>query len=557
MALTLFYAGSDYTSYLATRSLSIQDRLDSRNTASLTLVDPATGTPSAPAIGAAVQIGDKVDSTTNLAEDVDSGAETDVDVGDSSVFAVGDYVLVDTEVWKITAISSPTLTVQRGAMGSTKATHSNGADVFDFTPYFAGSVDTITTTPAARDTVISYRLTLVDWNQILDRFLLLNNFTTTDQTSGDIVKSIVNDTGMFPQARTTDTLNGLEGVTAALTTDSPAGSVEPGVKVVSYLFNYATVSDAFQQLADLTGYYFNVNYNKEVEFRQDLGTAATTITEANKGDYLLAGTITKASTRDQFRNQQFLRGGAALSPSTTVDYNTNITKAYKDQIVLHGPVGADLSASDVQVKPSGGSYANISGGVGIKNVDISKGAYYQIGSNLLEIDASISDDDIIRVIYQYQIPMMTQSSNEESIAARATAEGNSGLYATIETTPDININSGFDRGRASVERFGTIPQTITYQSDTLTWTSGSTQTITLTSLDVTALACTITSREIKDVDGVHLRATYTLEDSLHRRDWVDWFTKIKRQNDLKTYNQNEILTYARPYTETTTEAKPW
>lgn len=60
-------------------------------------------------------------------------SETGVDVltGDAVKFAVGDAIRIDDEIFKVTGVNTSTevLTVERGALGSTAATHSSGAEI--------------------------------------------------------------------------------------------------------------------------------------------------------------------------------------------------------------------------------------------------------------------------------------------------------------------------------------------------------------------------------------------------------------------------------------------
>lgn len=67
-----------------------------------------------------------------LNEALDS-SETDVTVvaGDAVKFAVGDAIRIDDEIFKVTALDTSTevLTVTRGALGSTAASHSSGAEI--------------------------------------------------------------------------------------------------------------------------------------------------------------------------------------------------------------------------------------------------------------------------------------------------------------------------------------------------------------------------------------------------------------------------------------------
>ena len=67
-----------------------------------------------------------------LNEALDS-SETDVTVvaGDAVKFAVGDAIRIDDEIFKVTALDTSTevLTVTRGALGSTAASHTSGAEI--------------------------------------------------------------------------------------------------------------------------------------------------------------------------------------------------------------------------------------------------------------------------------------------------------------------------------------------------------------------------------------------------------------------------------------------
>jgi len=69
------------------------------------------------------------DSTANTDEAVDI-IETAIDVTDTSVFGYGDIIKIDNESMLITNISSNTLTVKRGFLGTTTATHNTGVDIY-------------------------------------------------------------------------------------------------------------------------------------------------------------------------------------------------------------------------------------------------------------------------------------------------------------------------------------------------------------------------------------------------------------------------------------------
>ncbi len=69
------------------------------------------------------------DSTANTDEAVDL-IETQIDVTDGSQFNYGDIIRIDSEKMIVTNISSNKLTVQRGALDTTTATHNTGVDIY-------------------------------------------------------------------------------------------------------------------------------------------------------------------------------------------------------------------------------------------------------------------------------------------------------------------------------------------------------------------------------------------------------------------------------------------
>jgi hypothetical protein len=68
------------------------------------------------------------DAGTTLNEEVDD-SETDVDVASGAAIAIGQTLLIDSEQMYVKSISTNTLTIERGANGTTAATHSNGASI--------------------------------------------------------------------------------------------------------------------------------------------------------------------------------------------------------------------------------------------------------------------------------------------------------------------------------------------------------------------------------------------------------------------------------------------
>jgi hypothetical protein len=75
-----------------------------------------------------------VDSTANLASNINASTAS-VPVDDGTKFTAGDLIRIDSEYMGVNSISSNTLTCVKGVGGTTKATHTSGADVYKWDAY--------------------------------------------------------------------------------------------------------------------------------------------------------------------------------------------------------------------------------------------------------------------------------------------------------------------------------------------------------------------------------------------------------------------------------------
>lgn len=73
--------------------------------------------------------GDATDVGSNLNEALDT-SETDVDVVNGTLYAVGDRIRIDSEWMQVTAVVANVLTVTRGVLGTIAATHTSGTAIF-------------------------------------------------------------------------------------------------------------------------------------------------------------------------------------------------------------------------------------------------------------------------------------------------------------------------------------------------------------------------------------------------------------------------------------------
>ena len=87
---------------------------------------------------------------------ITNASATSIDVDDTTVFVVGDFIKIDNEILKITGITdSDTLAVTRGQLGTTKATHSDNVQIYWYNYFPMAFADAIYETKHYRGVILN------------------------------------------------------------------------------------------------------------------------------------------------------------------------------------------------------------------------------------------------------------------------------------------------------------------------------------------------------------------------------------------------------------------
>ena len=111
---------------------------------------------------------------------------------------------------------------------------------------FSGWIDKPIKYSPYGDGVFYHRITCMDNHYLADKRIISRAYQ--DEAVEDIVQDIF-----------TDFLSG-EGITV--------GQIDTGVTIKEAIFNYITVSDALNALADKVGYYWQISHDRKLYFRQ-------------------------------------------------------------------------------------------------------------------------------------------------------------------------------------------------------------------------------------------------------------------------------------------------
>jgi hypothetical protein len=373
---------------------------------------------------------------------------------------------------------------------------------------FAGTIDEITETrevEAYGTQQNEYQVQCVDYNQICDRHYVARVYA--NQTLKQIVENIV--------------LLDLTGESITTT------AVEDGPTIERAVFNWQTVAECFNELADLTGYAWNIDYTKDLHFfARESNMAPFSLTDTSNN----FRSVRVQSTREKYRNKQIVRAG------------TDITNARTEHFTGDDTLQTFLLQFQVATTPTI-TLDTVAQTVGIRAVDIGKQWYYAKGEKEISHDDSLgamSSTQDLAVTYQGSFPFIMVATKDEEVADRISIEGGTGIYEDVDDSPNIDTsNLAIERANGLLRRFGSIPQWVEFETDTAGLFSGQLLDITITTHDISGQYL-IDSVNISDVSGQFLRYNVRALDGESQGSWTEFFRKLVSSGRRFVIRENEV-----------------
>jgi hypothetical protein len=279
---------------------------------------------------------------------------------------------------------------------------------------FAGTVDSVEEEIDASKRLRVKRLACVDYTQIADRHLVAYVYKPDEEhptvSAGDVIKDIVARFFVYG------------GVSEGIDT-SP---VEDGPAIEKLVFNYIPASQAFDDIAELAGYIWYIDYEKRLHFTpKDRNTAPFGLTETSQNWRNLKIT----ESRELYRNRQIVRAGTALTDERT---DTVIAvEADQKLFELSYPVG---TASAVTV-------GGVAKTLGVSGLHEGRDFYWSYGSNVLTAEVAPGVGAAVALTYQGLFPILVDERIDAEILARRALEGGTGVYEAIADDPAINVQT--------------------------------------------------------------------------------------------------------------------
>ena len=358
----------------------------------------------------------------------------------------------------------------------------------------------------ANDRLI-FRCAAAEFSAICDRQLVPRVYT--NQTLRDIVLNIV--------------ANELaaEGISTT--------GVETGPTIKKAVFNWITVTQAFNELGELTGMVWRIDPNKVLQFRDRASIAAPapldTVSVRN-------GTLRIRPDRQHYRNHQVLRAGAGLTDVRIERFAGDSERRTFNTAFKVGTVPT------VKVN-------TVTKTVGIRQLDTGKDWYWNKGASEISQDPGgtvLTASDDLEVTYQGLFPIIISAALGSEVLARQAIEGGSGRYMRVEERANLEtIDAAIAAVQAILDRWGTISRVITCQTREVGYAPGQLVPVDFPthSVDDDYLIEAVTTEMPTGLNEIWYTVRAISGDPFGG--WQEYFRRILKIGRQFVINENEVL----------------
>jgi hypothetical protein len=372
----------------------------------------------------------------------------------------------------------------------------------------------------------------VDNHIISDRFIVAEAYV--NQTVPFIVNDLIN------------TYLAGDGVTAGIIETSeffPGESLFPSESLfpiqdfllTEALFpRVASVSSALDELAEITGLSWYIDYDKKLYFIARNAISAPFNIENNSAIV----NINVREDKSRYRNRQFIRGGDNKTQLINNELPTPIPDGVSRTFVTRFPIAEKptIIINSVVIDPVD---------VGVNGRDEGKKFYFSIGERTITQDDSetVLDGDTIGITYRGLFPLLVVAEDSQAIADRIAIEGGTGIYEAIDTEPKINNQDlALEIAQGKLRKFSKVERELTYETYTAGLFAGQLQIINLSRYNINNGEFLIDRMSIQDLDGQG-----TFVHSVHAVDgesfggWTEFFKQRIRQDEKLSIKSDETL----------------
>lgn len=379
--------------------------------------------------------------------------------------------------------------------------------------------------------VVFFDIEAVDQNSLCDRYLVAESYL--NQTAGYIVSDLM------------AKYLSIDGITA--------GVIQAGNTIeVAKFPRIGTVTDALDQLAEICGFIWYIDFDKTLHFKERTADVAP----FNLVDSSQILNVNLRNDRSKYRNRQYIRGGQTPTDSQILDElptpkPDDVTRTFVTRYpISEKPI---IKINGVPVDPDQ---------IGVNGIDGQVDPlqwYWSYNSNTITQDSNeyvLASTDVLTIDYIGLIPLLVVVEDSNAIEQRATIENVSGVYESLESMPNVNNKQqAIDIANGRLNKYARVARELTYQTYTNGLFAGQLQNVNLTKYNISNSEFLIDRVTMRDLDdnGTFVYDVHAV-DGQSFGGWTQFFKSlVKKQSDNVTIDSYESLVVL----NATTEVESW
>lgn len=295
------------------------------------------------------------------------------------------------------------------------------------------------------------------------------------------------------------------------------GSIEAGPILIEAIFNYVSVSEALDALAEKAGKIWYIDEIRNLYFVDRDTIPAPWDAD---GDDMLKGSAMVSGENPLYRNRQYVRGGRDITGpqvETFAGDGSNVAFA------VGYPINSVPTVTLVGVPQT----------IGIKGIDTTSQCYWSKGDPIVVFAAAPALAAAVVISYVGQYDVLVLVTDENEITAQKTIEGAFTTGYVDDVTDETKLDDKdamFDSGKAKLAKYSVSGKRLHYKTLRLGLRPGQIQSITYPAFGLAAEEMLIESVSF----GALLTETVheiTAIQGPEMGSWAQYFKRLASQKD--------------------------
>lgn len=301
------------------------------------------------------------------------------------------------------------------------------------------------------------------------------------------------------------------------------------------VFNYISVSEAFDYLCNELGYFWNISTSGWLSFHQNNELYTSNINKENIYDVRISKTL------ENYRNRQYIKGGYDTT-TLQVEQPTPQPDGVSTNFFVRYPFA---KVPTIKINSGGGFVTVTSASVGIDGIDTGKWFYWNKGKNYISQDVAVLPTlttQSVQVDYYGLVKILVQTDNTDSQSEMKEVQYySSGIYSKIEEIASIETrDEAINYANGLLYQYRYMPEEIEIVTNCRR-PVGHMVNVSYTGLISNQLYF-IESRNISYNSVNNIIYKYKLLNNQSRGNWTDFFRKIQlKSNDLLINDDTQLI----------------